>query len=188
MRRRIMLCSLPTREAFEVGTRCATVVSRMTCRNTATRTRASEGALRVLLIDGDDGWLQSAKRELQVAGLHVDTESSPEDAIELALVCNYDMVIISDFMPKIGHLVLLDRLKRHPALRENPVFVLATEDTVHVYDLAMQHLADGYALRPTRTAKLAGVLTSTLDIYQARLKWRQKGRRTNVYSSGEGAR
>jgi CheY-like chemotaxis protein len=163
----------------------------MNCRNTTTRrqwptsTMASEGSLRVLLIDSDGEWLRSAQDELQMAGLHVDTECSPEEGIALACAGSHDMVIISDFMPDIGHLILLDRLKNSPALRETPIFVLATQDTIRCYDLAIQHRADGYAPRPTRTRKLAGVLKSALDPYHSRWDWIRKGQGSTAFGAVE---
>jgi len=137
------------------------------------RTETSDiSTLRILCIDSENNWLRYAKRELQCTEFQVDVACSFMKAVEHLCTTEFDLVTLSDSICDVHHyLEILDRCKRAQWLQETPVIVLATRDTVHGYDLAIQHRADGYASRPTVSGTLLPALRKSLRSHQRRQKW-----------------
>jgi two-component system chemotaxis response regulator CheY len=61
------------------------------------------------------------------AGYEVTTANDGEDGLEHALAQRFDLVLTDLYMPRMGGLDLIKRLRANPSYQETPILVLTTE-------------------------------------------------------------
>src|SRR5208283_3355171 len=98
--------------------------------------------LRVLLLDDDAPFVAEAQASLEGIGCEVTSLRSGDSGLARAVTDRFDLVIVSAELPNVNGFRLCNRMKKDPAVRGVPVFVLTTA--------ASAASAEGHRQLPTR--------------------------------------
>lgn len=110
------------------------------------------GPVRILLVGNDGDAREGLCRLLRHKGYTVNEAADGMEAIECFQRQSYDLVVSDIRMPRVGGLVLLQRLKEaHPDL---PVLLITAFGDWRSYGRAIDLGASGYLTKPFRSEEL----------------------------------
>jgi response regulator RpfG family c-di-GMP phosphodiesterase len=117
----------------------------------------TEGRLRLLLVDDDEGLRALLRTTFEVVDIEVDEAESAAVAEERIAVVRPDVIVLDVLMPGIDGLEFCRRLKQDPATREIPVVLLTGSEggTLVATDAAG---ADAFVKKPFSPLELLGVV------------------------------
>jgi len=116
------------------------------------RGAASRAAKRILIADHEPGIRSSIGRALAAAGYLSDFTASGTKALEQALECHYDLIILDLVMPDVAGPCLLDRiLSERP---EQAVIVISRVDNTAMKVYCLERGAQDYLTKPFSLAEL----------------------------------
>lgn len=117
---------------------------------------------RVLIVDDEEGFVNSLAERLSIRDYDVTTSANGRDAIEKVRGYNFDVVMLDVVMPGIDGLEVLREIKRIKPLTE--VIMLTALPNVEIGVEAMKRGAMDYILKPCEME----VLISKIDRGYAR--------------------
>jgi DNA-binding response OmpR family regulator len=103
---------------------------------------------RVLVVDDDRTVRLMVRRLLEKDGFEVVEGETGNDAIELALREQPDLLLIDLMMPEMDGYAAIGALRNHARLRALPVLVLTAESEAGVEERVLELGADDYVLKP----------------------------------------
>lgn len=105
-----------------------------------------DGAVRVLVVDDEQGLLAALRRGLAAEGFAVDTASDGETGLALALAGSHDVIVLDIMLPRRSGYDVLAELRRAGVW--TPVLLLSAKDGE--YDVAdgLDLGADDYLTKP----------------------------------------
>ena len=131
--------------------------------------------MRILLVDDDVMLAQSLSETLENEGMHVDEADRGEDALELADLYEYQVMILDLGLPDMrGDEVLLNLRHKNPNL---PVLILSGETEIEARLTCLQNGADDYLVKPFNTKELIARLHALVR--------RANGHGSNVLQFGD---
>lgn len=101
---------------------------------------------RVLIVDDEEGFVNSLAERLSIRDYDVTTSVNGQDAIEKVRGYNFDVVMLDVVMPGIDGLEVLREIKRIKPLTE--VIMLTALPNVEIGVEAMKRGAMDYILKP----------------------------------------
>jgi DNA-binding response OmpR family regulator len=108
--------------------------------------------LRILLVE-DDKWLGNALLyHLKKENYAVDMALDGETGLELALSCDYDLVLLDRMLPKLDGLTVLKRIRA--AGFKYPVLFITAMDAVEERINGLDAGADDYLVKPFATQEM----------------------------------
>jgi DNA-binding response OmpR family regulator len=110
-------------------------------------------AYKVLVVD-DDRFLLSLVRQTLQDQYEVSVVSRGPEAIAMARVMRFDLILLDASMPDMDGFEVLERLQSHPALRLIPVLMLTALRSAGDVRRATQAGAIGYITKPFRPGEL----------------------------------
>ncbi|SDD23741.1 response regulator [Paraburkholderia lycopersici] len=81
----------------------------------------------ILAIDDSVSMREILRAALGSAGYEVTVASDGDEGLEHALAERFDLVLTDLYMPRMGGLDLIKRLRANPSYLETPILVLTTE-------------------------------------------------------------
>ena len=131
--------------------------------------------MRILLVDDDVMLAQSLSETLENEGMHIDEADRGEDALELADLYEYQVMILDLGLPDMrGDEVLLNLRQKNPNL---PVLILSGEAEIEARLTCLQNGADDYLVKPFNTKELVARLHALVR--------RANGHDSNVLQFGD---
>ena len=131
--------------------------------------------MRILLVDDDVMLAQSLSETLENEGMHIDEADRGEDALELADLYEYQVMILDLGLPDMrGDEVLLNLRQKNPNL---PVLILSGEAEIEARQTCLQNGADDYLVKPFNTKELVARLHALVR--------RANGHGSNVLQFGD---
>ena len=131
--------------------------------------------MRILLVDDDVMLAQSLSETLENEGMHIDEADRGEDALELANLYEYQVMILDLGLPDMrGDEVLLNLRQNNPHL---PVLILSGEAEIEARMTCLQNGADDYLVKPFNTKELVARLHALVR--------RANGHGSNVLQFGD---
>ena len=131
--------------------------------------------MRILLVDDDVMLAQSLSETLENEGMHIDEADRGEDALELADLYEYQVMILDLGLPDMrGDEVLLNLRQKNPNL---PVLILSGEAEIEARLPCLQNGADDYLVKPFNTKELVARLHALVR--------RANGHGSNVLQFGD---
>lgn len=131
--------------------------------------------MRILLVDDDVLLAQSLSETLENEGMHIDEADRGEDALELADLYEYQVMILDLGLPDMrGDEVLLNLRHKNPNL---PVLILSGETEIEARLTCLQNGADDYLVKPFNTKELVARLHALVR--------RANGHGSNVLQFGD---
>jgi len=118
-------------------------------------------AIRVLLVDDEQLFLESMSKVLKARGYEVGTAAAGVQALEEVEFKPYDVVILDLRMPGMDGIEVLGRIRKSAPLL--PVILLSGHADVSRAVEAMQHGAVDYLLKPASIEKLCSRIQSALE-------------------------
>lgn len=120
------------------------------------------GPVRILLVDNDEDAREGLCRLLSHEGYTVNEAADGIEALECLERHPYDLVVTDIRMPRVGGLVLLQRLKEaHPNL---PVLLITAFGDWRSYGRAIDLGASGYLTKPFRSEELVREVEKALRV------------------------
>jgi len=112
--------------------------------------------LRVLLLDDDASFVAEAQASLEGIGCEVTSLRSGDSGLARATTDRFDLVVVSAELPSVNGFRLCNRMKKDPAVRGVPVFVLTTASSASSAEGHRQLAtrADVYLQKPIVMAEL----------------------------------
>jgi len=104
------------------------------------------GALRVLVVDDEEGFRDLLRWELASAGMAVQTATSGDEGVDRLNESTFDVVVTDITMPKMDGLKLLQHVKETSPQTE--VIVVTGFSAVETAVYAMRHGAYDFILKP----------------------------------------
>ncbi|MFH1434573.1 MAG: sigma-54 dependent transcriptional regulator [Pseudomonadota bacterium] len=118
-------------------------------------------AIRILVVDNEDGSCRACRDALEAGGFEVETRKSGPDGLKLMKDRPFDLVLCALDMPRMGGIEVLRAIREnHPGV---PVIVLAREATVESAVEALKGGAADYMAQPFAPGQLAQAVESALD-------------------------
>ncbi len=111
------------------------------------------GKKRILIADDDPDVLEVIKAILEHEGFRVRSARDGEQALKLVRKNDFDAVILDVDMPKRSGIKVLQRMRRHPDLKDVPV-MLMTGNLLKANELqenGVAKLATDYLVKPFNT-------------------------------------
>lgn len=116
--------------------------------------------MRLLLVEDQGKVARFIHRGLEEEGYAVDVASTGEDALAMAAVAPYDLVVLDLMLPGIDGLEVCRRLRRQQC--SAPILMLTARDTVEDRVTGLDVGADDYLVKPFAFAELLARLRSLL--------------------------
>lgn len=116
--------------------------------------------MKILVVEDEQNILTYLKKGLTEAGYRVDVAENGEDAVYLASINNYDMIILDVMIPKLNGLEVCRILRRE----KNPAYIilLSAKDQVQDKIDGLDAGADDYLTKPFVFAELLARLRAIL--------------------------
>ncbi len=112
----------------------------------------------VLIVEDSPTQSDNLKYMLQGTGMQVVQSYNGSEALTLMKSIRPDLIITDVMMPEMNGIDLCTHLKNNPDLRDIPVIILTTLDSVDDILTALAAGADGYVMKPyNRTNLLSGI-------------------------------
>lgn len=116
--------------------------------------------MRVLVVEDDANMMKSLKAVLRSQGIQVETAETGEDAIDLAKVYDYDLILLDLTLPDMSGQAVLRALR--VARLETPVFILTGDDDIQKKISLFGQGADEYVTKPFKTEELLARITAVV--------------------------
>jgi DNA-binding response OmpR family regulator len=108
--------------------------------------------MRVLLVEDEPGIAQFTHQGLKEAGYAVDLAQDGQEAKEIIISIEYDIIILDVMLPKLSGLDLLTQMRSQKIL--TPVLLLTAKDTVEDRVKGLDCGADDYLVKPFAFSEL----------------------------------
>jgi two-component system KDP operon response regulator KdpE len=105
-----------------------------------------DSTIRVLIVDDEPAIRRALRTTLQELGFETVEASRGEEALHLARLQSFDVVLLDLNMPGIGGMKTLERLR--PAYPRMPILILTVRDDEHDKVEALEQGADDYITKP----------------------------------------
>ena len=103
---------------------------------------------KILVVDDDPVFVRTIVHRLEMNGFDTAVATDGDEAIELALQENLDMILLDIFMPRLdGHMVL-ERLRQMDRTRHIPVIMISMKSGREDVERASSSGADDYIVKP----------------------------------------
>ncbi|MGB9592760.1 MAG: heavy metal response regulator transcription factor [Anaerolineae bacterium] len=102
--------------------------------------------MRILVVEDEPGIAQFVRQGLSEAGHAVDVAGDGEEGLSLALLPEYDVIVLDILLPKMDGLRVLRELRREGV--KTPVLLLTARDAVDDRVRGLDAGADDYLVKP----------------------------------------
>ncbi len=102
--------------------------------------------MRILVVEDEPGIAQFVRQGLSEAGHAVDVASDGEAGLGLALLPEYDVIVLDVLLPKMDGLQVLRELRSEDV--KTPVLLLTARDTIEDRVQGLDAGADDYLVKP----------------------------------------
>lgn len=110
--------------------------------------------MKILLVEDEIELATTLQRILNQEGYQVEISSDGEEAFNLALREDYDLLILDWMLPHKSGLEICQQIRRHPYLVNTPVLFLTAKDTLDDRVLGLDAGADDYLMKPFELREL----------------------------------
>ncbi len=131
--------------------------------------------MRILLVEDDSATAQSIELMLKMEGMCIQTTDLGEEAIDLAKVYDYDLVLLDLNLPDMGGMTVLRRLRA--AKIETPVIVQTGDTSTQAKVDALSAGADDFMTKPFHKDELVARIHAVIR--------RSKGHAQSLISVGD---
>ncbi len=118
---------------------------------------------RILIIEDDPRLTQMIGLQLKQAGYRVLSAENGFKGLQVARAESPDLILLDLMLPGIDGFEVLEQLRGDPENRDLPVVVISAKSGQADVETANRIGADGYLVKPFRTAELLAVLRPLLD-------------------------
>ncbi|VTR28808.1 Mycobacterial persistence regulator A [Sphingobacterium thalpophilum] len=112
------------------------------------------------MLDDDRHVLEICSIILETNGYHVEVSETSHDIIEKVEAVQPDLILMDNWIPKIGGIEATRLLKSHPTFRDIPVIYLSANTDIE--QLALQAGADSYLAKPFNLEDLENMVADLL--------------------------
>lgn len=123
---------------------------------------------RILIVDDEDRFRKTLKKNLELEGFSVDDAPSGADALKKLSVSPYDVVLLDIRMPGMDGITALEKIKQMSP--EVEVIVLTGHASVDVAVKILQLGGYEYCLKPCDVKDLISKIEHALEKRQRRIK------------------
>lgn len=128
--------------------------------------------MRILVVEDEKHLNRIISEAMCDEGYSVDSCFNGADALDYALACDYDVIILDIMLPKMDGLELVRRLRAHG--KQTPVLFLTARDSVRDRVEGLESGGDYYLTKPFDFRELVAVVHVMTRKYT--------GNRSNIYS------
>ena len=112
------------------------------------------------MLDDDRHVLEICSIILETNGYHVEVSETSHDIIEKVEAVQPDLILMDNWIPKIGGIEATRLLKSNPTFRDIPVIYLSANTDIE--QLALQAGADSYLAKPFNLEDLENMVADLL--------------------------
>ena len=116
----------------------------------------------ILVVDDEPQIVELVGDYLKQAGFRVVTAGDGQTALTLARHERPDLVVLDLMLPELDGFEVLERLRASPQTADVPVLVLTVKARPADRRKALEMGADGYLVKPHRSAELVSLVGSLL--------------------------
>ncbi|RKO70957.1 response regulator [Sphingobacterium puteale] len=114
----------------------------------------------ILMLDDDKHVLEVCTIILETIGYRIEVSETSHDIIEKVEEVQPDLILMDNWIPKIGGVAATRLLKSHPSFRDIPVIYLSANTDIQ--QLAKQAGADSYLAKPFDLEDLENMVADLL--------------------------
>ncbi|NPE45653.1 response regulator [Sphingobacterium prati] len=114
----------------------------------------------ILMLDDDKHVLEVCTIILETIGYRVEVSETSHDILEKVKEVQPDLILMDNWIPKIGGMEATRLLKSHPTFRDIPVIYLSANTDIQ--QLAKQAGADNYLAKPFDLEDLENMVADLL--------------------------
>ena len=104
--------------------------------------------MRILIIEDEKRLADSIKKGLEQESYAVDVSYEGTDGMGMALIQDYDLIILDLFMPGMDGFEVCKRIKENPLSSQIKILAITGYDTEENKDRILEAGADGYVVKP----------------------------------------
>lgn len=119
-------------------------------------------SLTALVADDSLSARETLRAALQQAGLAVTETKDGNEAWQLAVKNNYDIVLADLYLPKLDGIALTSKLRLHPDYATTPILAVSNNKASNKKDAVREAGASGLIRLPITPAELLAVLKKLL--------------------------
>ncbi|UCG29198.1 MAG: response regulator [candidate division WOR-3 bacterium] len=123
---------------------------------------------KILIIDNDVKSTEESRKVLENVGFAVTVVTQGKEGIEVVHNLHPDLVIIEAMLPDVNGFSVCRELKENPDYRSIPILIvtaLGTSEETYLSNMATEHKADGFLVKPVSGSdllqKIGDMLSST---------------------------
>ena len=114
----------------------------------------------ILMLDDDKHVLEVCTIILETIGYRIEVSETSHDIIEKVEKVKPDLILMDNWIPKIGGIEATRLLKSHPSFRDIPVIYLSANTDIQL--LAEEAGADNYLAKPFDLDRLLDTIYSLI--------------------------
>jgi two-component system, chemotaxis family, chemotaxis protein CheY len=120
-------------------------------------------ARKILAVDDSNSMRQMVIFTLKSAGYDVIDAADGQEALDIAKIQQFDLVLSDVNMPVMGGIQLIKELRKLSAFKFTPILMLTTESSREKKMEGKQAGATGWIVKPFNPEKLLGTVKRVLD-------------------------
>lgn len=129
---------------------------------------------RILIVEDEEKIARFVTLELEHEGYQVEHAADGRTAVDLALECDYDLILLDVLLPQLNGMEVLRRVRKH---KDVPVIMVTARDAVMDKVAGLDAGADDYLTKPFDRAELLARIQAVVR--------RSKGHANSVIRTGD---
>jgi two-component system alkaline phosphatase synthesis response regulator PhoP len=127
------------------------------------KSRKKTASARILVVDDEPDLVSTIRCRLEWCHYEVVVASNGKEGLEKALSEKPDLVLLDTSMPVMNGHETLERMRKHPALKDLPVIMVTALCTPQDIATASSHDVADYVAKPFDFAELMGKIAQVLE-------------------------
>jgi len=128
------------------------------------RPKAKTGRVRILVVDDEPDLVSTIQCRLEANDYDVITAADGQEGLEKAANEKPDLILLDTNMPVMNGHEMLERLRKHPELKNIPVVMCtAISEAADIAKASSHGIAD-YVTKPFDCTKLMEIIANTLPV------------------------
>jgi len=120
-------------------------------------------ARKILAVDDSNSMRQMVAFTLKSAGYEVTDAADGQEALDIAKMNSFDLVLSDVNMPKLDGIQLIKELRKLSTFKFTPILMLTTESSKEKKMEGKQAGATGWIVKPFNPEQLLGTVKRVLD-------------------------
>lgn len=127
------------------------------------KSKKKNGQATILVVDDEPDYINTIQSRLEWSHYKVVTATTGQEGLEKAESERPDLILLDTNMPVMNGHEMLERLRKHPELKDTPVIMVTALCEEHDIDVASSYDIVDYVAKPFNFAALLDKIANVLE-------------------------